>query len=117
MCDVTLPGSGHVSASTDMNRASKKMWRTTFDATISLLSSGQHHHIFSFAIPKRHHILVQELHISTRLHLLSIQFRAIRAVEINQVRLDFAQLVPKLVRARSVSELDHRMLLRYTGML
>lgn len=44
-------------------------------------------HVLAAAVPELHHVLLQQLHVPLRLHLLPVQERAVRRVEVLRDRV------------------------------
>ena len=80
------------------------------------ISWRQHHDILSLAVSEANDVAITQLHKSTSLHLLAVQLRSVRAVEINEIRLHPPTLVTILVSASQIPKLNHSVLLRYAGM-
>lgn len=82
-----------------------------------LLSRCQHDDVLSRALPKLHHVLVPELKVAAVWNFAIVEHRPIGTLEVNQVRLDLADLVTELVALLRVPELDNSMLLADAGVL
>ena len=72
----------------------------------------QHHHVFPLAVSEGDHIPINQLHVPTRSDQLAIEFCAVGALQVNQVRLDFVRFVSVLICRSLVAELYDSMLLR-----
>jgi len=77
----------------------------------------QHQYVVPLTVPESHHISIHQLHISAGFNGITVEFRAVRRFQVNQIRFHFAGLVAVLVRASGVAKLDHRMLFGDAGMI
>jgi hypothetical protein len=67
----------------------------------------QHHYILPLTISKRDYITIDELQITAGFHQLAIELCTVRALQVDQVRLNFVSLVPILVDDGLEAELNH----------
>lgn len=77
----------------------------------------QHHYILPLTVSKRDHISINELYISARRNQLAIKFRAVRTLQVDQIRLYLIFLVSKLIRDGLEAELYDGVLLRNARVL
>ena len=68
-------------------------------------------------MPKAHDICIPQLHVPPLRHLLPIDHRPIRALQINHIRPHLPLPIPKLRRLLDIPELDNGVLLRRTRVL
>lgn len=71
----------------------------------------EHKHVLPRTGPELNHILVSQLEVPTIRYLVAIEFGTVCTLQVNQIRLHAAHLIPVLVSLLRIAELDDGMLL------
>lgn len=82
-----------------------------------LILGREHKHILPRTGPELDHILVSQFQVPTIRHLVAVQLCTVRTLQVNQIRLYSADLVPVLVSLLRIAELNDGMLLTDTWVL
>lgn len=83
----------------------------------SLILWSQHDDIFSRTVSKQQHVLVPQLEIPTARNLFVVQDGSVSALQVNNIRLHFANLVAIFIPFLSVAELNDSVLFAEARML
>lgn len=76
-----------------------------------LILGREHKHVLPRTGPELDHVLVSQLQVPTIRDLVAVELGTIRALQVDQIRLHTADLIPVLVPLLRIAELDDGMLL------